>query len=232
MKYYLFDHAAVDVGVYPQVGSYMDFSDYDKNAETSMTKLRSDRFPDVKPDLRFKLKKRARLTNFIDSFAGRARGLLMDKKMYELFNKYKLYNARFYDASVFFKDKKYDYYFLQVVFDRYDPAVDFSKTTYIEVPINEYRGIGVKFREGCPEIQFKNIDEYVNASNEKINLSINKLILTSTFLENEYDFFYFLACELSPKYFISEKLYNELMTAKPTGCRFDVQNVLEEYSYP
>jgi hypothetical protein len=233
MKYYLFNYGVNNVGTYPQTRHYTAFRDYNENAETSMLKLRRDRFPDVKPDLRFILQKGANLSNFVaPSNMGRSSGIMMDKKMYALFSKYKLYNARFYEASVIYRATKYDYYWLHVVFDRYDPAVDFSKTTYIEVPNNQFNGIGVKTREGCPELIFKNIDDYLEAASINFNLSISKLILTSKFLENEYDFFAFTACFLSPRYFISERLYNDLLSAQPTGCSFDVQNVLEEYSYP
>lgn len=232
MKYYLFDyHPDESVKKYPQCLSVFRKPDnYDTNAETSRTRLNAYEFPKINPKLTFFLAKGAGLTSLIGPDNMGADGLLMDRSVYEIFKKYNLYNSRFYEATVHYKDKSYEYYWLNYIHDLKDPHIDFSKTTYVD--LGRYDKSGIRNHVGLTEIKYNNQKEVSAHNLENWNISINKLYLTDDFVNKEYDFFRFLACITSPRFFISERLLQELATLRPTGTVVSKQNVLHEYSYP
>lgn len=232
MKYYLFDYY-VDktVNKYPQcVPSYRQPGNYDINSESSRTKLLHTEFPKVKPDLIFFLEKNANLTSLVaPDNMGTAQGLLMNRELYEVFNKYKLYNSKFYDASVVYEAKEYEYFWLHVVLDYDDPNVDFNRTTYVKQ--TSFTTPGIQANADVPELRYSNMSDKSKDYERTGHVRINKLSLVDDFVRKEYDFFRFLACSTDIKYFVSEPLLKEVAKLKPTGCRFAKQNILHEYSY-
>lgn len=233
MRYYLFGYYPDEVvKKYPQCMPVQEQPDnYDIESETSRTKLNAYEFPKAKPHLSFFLEKKAGLTNLIGpSNMGTADGLLMDRSMFEIFNKYKLYNSKFYEASIVYKKDKYEYYWLHVLLDYWDTNVDFNRTTYVKQKSLTIPGVQVS--GDIHEIKYSNLEEKSEDYDRIGDVRINKLFLTEDFVKEEYDFFSFIACNTDLGYFVSERLLKEMAKLKPTGCRIFKQNILEEYTYP
>lgn len=98
---------------YPAVESY---DDYDFNSSRSVHKLTFREFPDIEPDIRFKLAKGAKLCDVMGQAAISAHGLLISKKAKEVFSKLNIAPHEFYPSYI--EDHKgniHNYYWMHLV---------------------------------------------------------------------------------------------------------------------
>ncbi len=129
-KYYILK-PAVDTpetgSAYPAVESY---DDYDFNAPNSVHKLTFREFPGFEPDIRFKLKPGAKLTDMLSQAAISAHGFLINEKLKNVFSSLNIVPHKFYKAYI--EDSKgtiHNYYWMHIVWEDFS-IIDWDKSLF------------------------------------------------------------------------------------------------------
>jgi hypothetical protein len=113
---------------YPAVQSY---DSYDFKAYNSMHTLKAWKFPEHTPDIRFKLKPGAKLTDLLTQAAiSSSTGLLLSKKFKELIEKFVMAEHKFYPALIEAYGSFHEYYWLHLVWPEGVSYVDYSATKF------------------------------------------------------------------------------------------------------
>ncbi|MFN8294871.1 MAG: hypothetical protein U0T69_01690 [Chitinophagales bacterium] len=135
MKYYLITNATnkKETGlVGPQCMVFPSGYNLDWYEQpNSMTKLSNDRIPDFEPELIFELDKKAKLTDFISQSIISSRGLLINKKVKDILEQFRLPEHKFYPAKIFHKNEVFQYFWLHLIDNNYDD-IDYSKSIFYE----------------------------------------------------------------------------------------------------
>lgn len=130
--------AAVDTeetgSSYPAVQSY---DDYDFKAYNSMHTLKAWKFPEHTPDIRFKLKPGAKLTDLLTDAAIGGNGLLLSNKFRELIEKFVMAEHKFYPAQIEAYGSIHEYYWLHLVWPEGVSYVDYAETKFNVIRFNK-----------------------------------------------------------------------------------------------
>lgn len=113
---------------YPAAESY---DDYDFNAPNSVHKLNFREFPDFEPDIRFKLAKGAKLTDMLSQAAISAYGFLINEKLKNAFEHFKIVPHKYYPATV--EDHKgnfHQYFWMQLVWEDWKNIIDWKNSNF------------------------------------------------------------------------------------------------------
>lgn len=116
---------------YPAADSY---DDYDYEAPNSVHKLNFREFPDFEPDIRFKLAKGAKLTDMLSQAAISAHGFLINEKLKDAFERFKIVPHKYYPATVEDHDGNFHQYFwMHLVLEERFELLNFEKTNFFAV---------------------------------------------------------------------------------------------------
>lgn len=215
MEWYAISNATgKEVGnVYPQVESMAP--GYDLKKPESVHNMPFDKFPDFEPDLSyFVLEKKAKLTDVISTGYIIANGFLISEKLKNQFEKFNLPEHRYYPARVLYKNTLHNNYYWMHFANDCTSLLDFDRSTFkLTHPLPF-------FREGIKHISAKNADELRLAKNAEAS---NEIFFDKIKLKKGADpdldmlFFDF------PwrKFYINEKLMNNLTDLKITGFQYD-----------
>lgn len=114
------------------------------------TKLSSTEFPTFPPKLIWELEEKAILTDILSPSNINGRGLLVNKSVKEVLEKFNLWKVKFHPADVYVKEKNYEYYWLQVLDSGFE-GIDFKDTYYVKTT----------FRNGLTQnLQIDSVEEY------------------------------------------------------------------------
>lgn len=131
-KYYIIKPAVgtKETGMaYPAVESY---NDYDFDGPRSVHKLKFREFPDFEPDIRFKIAKGAKMVDLLSQATISAHGLLVSGKLKNAIDKLNLAPNKSFPVII--KDHsgtKYEYYWIQFVWENDYEYVDWGKSKFI-----------------------------------------------------------------------------------------------------
>ncbi|MFM7851644.1 MAG: imm11 family protein [Flammeovirgaceae bacterium] len=206
MKYYLLSHSSEkkEVGDFPQTTD-KETTSIEFSSQASLT---NECFPEITPALNFELTKKAKLTDVLSASNIQARGLLISEKVKTIFEKFNIMNHKFYPGTVTHKDKKLPYYWLHIVNSSFE-GIDFQKSQFME--------IGFTGRK-VADVEVNSFEDYKNISKTKM-IDAEKLVLTSGFLVNNLDLFFFP--NISSYLISSERLVIELTNNNITGIRIE-----------
>lgn len=139
---------------YPAAESY---DDYDFNAPNSVHKLNFREFPNFEPDIRFKLAKGAKLTDMLSQAAISAHGFLINEKLKNAFEQFKIVPHKYYPATV--EDHQgnvHQYFWLHLVWKKSTEPINF--------PHSKFRVR--KFSKILDHLQLNSYEEFKNKSEE------------------------------------------------------------------
>lgn len=159
--------------VFPAVESY---EDYDFNAPDSVHKLNHHEFPDLTPNIKFKLSRGARFTDVMSQATINAYGLLISEELKNSLSELNIPPHKFYPASIQDKERTYNYYWLHIVWKENTKIIDYSKSSFFQKrgqrdlgdliihSENDYKitkeKLGSRFMVGQKEIVLKTIPDY------------------------------------------------------------------------
>lgn len=154
-KYYILK-PAVDTpetsSTYPAVESY---DHYDFNAPNSVHKLTLREFPDFKPDIKFKLKSGAKLTDMLSQAAISAHGFLVSDKLKNIFSQLSIVPHKFYPAYI--EDTQgalHNYYWMHIVWENFS-IINWDKSHFFYAHY-----------ENKISLNFNSVSEYQNKKKE------------------------------------------------------------------
>lgn len=218
-KYYLLGNSTGDdVGnVFPQAARL--HLGYDTKSDASMTRLTNHAFPPVNPDLRFELAPEAILTNIISVGNIKAAGLMVDHKTRWILEDYNIMQHAFYEASIIAEGTSHQYYWLHIVPDGLS-GIDFKQSTFARymVPLLRMNKIS--------NVECESEEEFNHHMDNDQEFEVEKIVLTSEFIEKQYDLFFFPRTGTRPRIFVSDRLCARLEDEKITGGVIVEQNLL------
>lgn len=167
------------------------------------------------------LHKRARVTDLISNTnAGGNLHLLMSMKLCEIINNYRKKGLQFFETSIFINDnKEIKNYFSLNMFLYNNEFIDFEKSVVKHYKkSDDYR---LTFSTKVEYPKFESYDSFydalLTANRNDESFYIEKIKLLSNITE---DFFMLRYVEGGVKYFVSEKLKEEIENTKCTGIEF------------
>jgi hypothetical protein len=195
-QYYILKHAVgtKETGMaYPAVESY---GDYDFNGPNSVYKLDSDSFPDLIPDIRFRLAKEAKLCDIMGQATISACGLLVSQNVKNILEQFNLIPHKYFSAIIENKGTYYQYYWVHFVWEAGIKYLDFKNSKF---EINE-------FGNSLGEIKLNSYDELLD---KQTYLGFMKMIYNyeTVMLKTDYDLFNH---PLNKTIYLSENLRNKL----------------------
>lgn len=219
-KYYLLDNSTGDdVGnVFPQTDGLP--IGYDRDSETSMTKLRSHEFPRVAPDLRFNLAPKALLTNVVGVGNVVAVGLLVDEKLRRILDEFNIMRHAFYDATVMAHGIRYRYYWLHIVPEDHS-GIDFKRSRFATYEASFFQ-LGK-----ISNVECGSEEELIHHIDNTPGFGLEKIMLTPEFMAKQYDMFFFPRISTNPVIIISDRLCQRLIEEEITGIVIMRQDVVD-----
>lgn len=171
-------------------------------------------FVDV-PVLRAKLDRRAKVTDVMSAGTISATGLLVNKKVREIFNQHNLMSHKYYPVEIEAKGDILHYDFFQP-FDEmnYNNYIDFEKTLFKWFSFTEEI-------ENTP-VKLKSYKEYLDKRHTQgvcNTIAIENLVLTNKF-SKDLDVFTFSPIMGVDDFFISERLKNALEANNVSGIEY------------
>lgn len=130
MDYFLLSEAidTADTGhVYPAVETH---SGYDFNSLDSAHNLAMEDFPSFTPNLKFNLVWGAKLTDVLSQGTISARGILVSKRLKEIFEKFESIPNKFYPAIISTNEKDIEYYWLHLVWKNGVDNIDYKNSKW------------------------------------------------------------------------------------------------------
>jgi hypothetical protein len=187
--------------------------------KNSMTKLSNNEVPDFTPDLIFELESDAILTDVISPSNISAKGLLINSRTKQLFDKYEIMDHKYFHATVYFKKTKLDYYWLHFI------DIDGLMLKDIDYNLSSFFIADIVFSK-IEDIDIQSYEDYLS---EKMNLSMQyiraeKLIFKPMTKSKECDLFYL--DQLASKFFISKALKNDIEVNNISGLLIKEQSIL------
>lgn len=169
---------------------------------------------DPKPNLKFKLKKRAVLTDTLkDSTIGGGTGFLINSKTKDIFKKFNIMRHQYFDASV--ETQKAEilaYFWLHLTEPQLTEELDFKNSIFLEKKWATIKGtIQLEFYEHYKELKAKDTEASFGARLDKIALSDN--------FDRDLDMFTFLPFDNNV--YISERLKNAIEENGITGFKIE-----------
>jgi hypothetical protein len=98
--------------------------------DNSMTKLNNMDFPDFIPDLKFELEDSAKLSDMVSPSNISAVGILCNSKMLNVLNKFNIHEFRIFDAELYFKGEKHNYFWIHLICKDVDQIIDYKKSKF------------------------------------------------------------------------------------------------------
>lgn len=213
--HYLDNSIGRDVGnVFPQTVGL--FPGYDEYAPNSMTRLTNAEFPVIPPDLRFVLDPKTWLTDVISVGNISASGLLVNGRLKEVLEEYKIPNHEFYEADVHDTHSVYRYFWLHIVPDD-EEWIDFSRSRFAvyELPLSRI--------DKLRDVACKNRAEMIFHLENTYGFSPEEIFLTEAFAAERYDVFLVRRIGLEAPLLISERLKIRLEDEGVTGLEIREQ---------
>ena len=136
----------------------------------------------------------------------------MSERAKHILEKYNLPLSKFYELPVLeFKQKKYQYYYMQIIHNPYDFSfIDFKKSTFVKTDFFQENETEISFRDELElNKAFKNLDDL----EEKI--LPDKIVLNDFYLESKLDMF-----QLDKLYFpfvINSKIHRDFLENNISG---------------
>ena len=147
----------------------------------------------------------------------------VSKQFKEILEQFNLGEYRFYKALVLFKEKKHEYFVLQIFDDFYQDFIDFEKTIFNN--LNSSRNLGERKLETK---QFRSIQEVIDYSRSNwgsgVNWNYERVIMKPEFRALDLFTFYKFGD------IVSERLKNAIEEAGLTGMEFKELPIPIEFS--
>lgn len=222
MKYYklkLSTKPEVIGKVFPQISRVKDASNYDRDTSNSI--YTAGVWGEVKVDLNvpdYLLHYHSKRTSFLSFHA--TQFLLIERKLVELFENFKLPIKQIFETSIESRKKNYDY-FLFYLPENYYQYIDFKRSTFALVPMRGKKNVVVE-----PDINsLEEFDSWINEYPYLIrsNPKKMKIVAVNIFLNTnliEYDFFRIIGPVGMSNYFVSERLKNAMQENGFTGVEY------------
>jgi hypothetical protein len=197
---------------YPAVESY---SGYDFKASNSVHNLDSDKFPDFKPDIRFKLAKGAKLCDLMTQSSISSCGLLISEKMKTELAKgvHQMIPHEYYNATI--EDNKgtsHQFYWMHLVWTGGIKHLDFKASKF---QINE-------FGTNTGEVE---ISDYEMLLNKQSEFGFMKMIFNYQTVMHQIEFDLFIH-PLNKTIFVSDNLRSTLIENGFTGVQLELASNL------
>ena len=187
-----------------------------------MTKLSNDKIPNFTPDLIFELERDAILTDVISPSNISAKGFLINSKTKQLFDKYEIMEHKYFFATVYFKEKKFDYYWLHFIDinDKLLKDIDYNSSNFF---------IADLVFSKIENITIYSYEDYLKA---KMNLSMRyiraeKLMSKPMIKSKRCDLFYL--DELASDLFISKSLKKDIEANNISGVLIKEQSIIGDW---
>lgn len=180
--------------------------------------IKFDDFVNLDSELLFQLEPKAKLTDVLSQANISAHGLLINKKVKDLLEKFKLMEHRYYKCLV--KDNTgitHDYYWLHIS--------DYSVLDKIDYANSKFNLRESGFREKNITLDsFKDYKDKLDFLGILYTVSADELVLSQEF-DSSIDLFN-IPIFIKKKIIISEKLKTELISQKITGILLDESSIL------
>lgn len=175
--------------------------------------ITSWRLFDPKPNLKFKLKKRALLTDVLNKSAISSAGFLINLKMKKIFDEFNIMRHQYFDASVEAKNGEIlNYFWLHLTEPQLTEKLDFNKTIFFETEFTfRKQTILLKSYNHYKDLKEKDSEASFGVELEKIALSDN--------FDNSLDMFTFLPFDKNV--YISERLKNTIEENEIKGFKIE-----------
>jgi hypothetical protein len=174
--------------------------------------LQSWLFLDPEPELKLELKKKAILTDVLSDATINASGFLINEKLKNILESFKLIRHKFYLASVKAKAENFDFYWLHLSEPEITKSLDYQNSTFFRT---EYT-----FRE--EPIELHSLEDYNKIKSQdndaSFGVELDKIVVSNSF-DKELDMFTFLPFDSN--IYISEKLKHALLKNNITGFRIE-----------
>ncbi len=189
---------------------------YDYNGVNSYRKLRHDVFRNLKPDLdSFLLQKKAKLTDFV-SKTNPYFGFLLNEKVKNIMQNYKLLPYRFYNASIKEKEMFYNDFFLFHFISDLSEFIDYTNTKFV---VTDYIDIVEEFNTSSKS-------ELYSKWKSTSSLYEFKVYQYQFITDFEIEFDLFKVSFTDPKTYISHRLKTALEEANITGIEIVPTDVI------
>ncbi|MBK8875579.1 MAG: hypothetical protein IPN13_17345 [Bacteroidetes bacterium] len=171
-------------------------------------------FPGFTPILNFELNKTAKLTDVLSQSSIGATGLLINDKVKDILNQFKLMGHKYYDANIVIpkSGEKLSYYWLHLCHTELALQLDYSKSVFYET---EWA-----FRKEVIKIKsFDHYKELKSGDNQaKFGVKLDEIFVSEEF-DKGLDFFTFLP--FSKFEIISSELKRALELNNVTGIQYE-----------
>jgi|SRR5690606_22365631 len=175
--------------------------------------ITSWRLFDPKPNLKFKLKKRALLTDVLNKSAISSAGFLINLKIKKIFDEFNIMRHQYFDVSVEAKNGEIlNYFWLHLTEPQLTEKLDFNKTIFFETEFTfRKQPILLKSYNHYKDLKEKDLEASFGVELEKIALSDN--------FDNSLDMFTFLPFDKNV--YISERLKNTIEENEIKGFKIE-----------
>ncbi|WP_195652690.1 imm11 family protein [Bacteroides cellulosilyticus] len=218
MKYFIVEDSLDEKVVgkdFPQ--AYKFIKGYNPDAPNMLFSIYKYRksFPDYIPDLDgIMLSGSAKLTNIVSNGFSPF-FFIIDERVKQLLEQYKLCPHRFYPLGLYKRKVKYNYFLLYIV-SNYIDYVDCAKTSFIEYNIASGKKFGDVFIKSKDEL-FQKRDEIKKEKGYTQTIWGNRIVMNDQF-DSELDFF--TITRIDGRQYISERLKNAIEANGLTGWVF------------
>lgn len=173
-------------------------------------------FFDSKPNLKYKLAKKALLTDVLTNLTSSS-GFLINKKVKSIFEAHKLMRHQYFNAELVAGKDSQLYYFLHLTEPDLSNHIDFESSTFIEKDyLDEIGEISLESLEHYNELKAKD-------TMASFSVELKELQLKNTFNDN-LDLFTFLP--FTSEIIISERLKEAIESAGITGFEIFESNII------
>ena len=186
---------------YPAAESY---DNYDFMAPNSVHKLNFREFPDFEPDIRFKLAKGAKLTDMLSQAAISAHGFLINKKLKDTFEQFKIVPHKYYPATI--EDNQgnfHQYFWMHLVWKEAKDFIKWEDSKFYKKRLSKNLG----------DVSIKK-EEDILSEREKCDVATLIDFTTISFKNHDFDMF---LINYFTEIYVSKKAAETLTKNKLTG---------------
>jgi hypothetical protein len=203
--------------IFPQIQKMKASYDFDSQDSVYALSKHTTEFAKFNPNLDyFILHNQAKLTDCLSCVFTSSIGLLVSEKLKTCLEKFKLVSHRFYEANVSYKGKIHHYFFMHVISDLSD-FVNYEKSIFF-ILHNFSHNLGYISIKSSNDFDAKRIKVKNENPQQTVAIWSEKLTMIKNF-DNTLDFFEIGKLDYS--YYISEQLYQKLMTERISGMQID-----------
>nr|WP_321452585.1 hypothetical protein [uncultured Carboxylicivirga sp.] len=208
MKYFEIEYLTGTIETGDSFPSVEFIKDYDTAAVDSVFKFEWGKTPDFIPNIIFGLAKGAKVCDILSQASIGSHGLLVNKKTLDVILKHSLTNPKVFPAYVSYKDKKLDYYWINLTLDSKQHILDWEASVF-------YYKRGLR---NLGEVKIYSFQDYKEKNQSLDSMTFIKASKIRINKNNTYDFF---PVEIGTNMIMSERLISNLIADNIIGLKYN-----------